>query len=49
MKRSRKLAANLERRMADYSRMMDNPQNKDQGPTKRRDGGGYHRPGSNTK
>ena len=49
MKQSRKAAANLERRRADYKRMMDFPENKDQGATKRRAGGGYHMPGSNSK
>lgn len=41
MKRSKKLARNLERRRADYSLMLANGGNKDYS--------GYKRPGSNKK
>jgi hypothetical protein len=45
MKRSKKLARNLERRRADYSRMISQPKIADC----HRDATGYKRPGSNKK
>lgn len=46
MKRSKKLAENLNTRLADYGRMM-NERSLHGGQQQRKETGGYHRPGSN--
>ncbi len=44
----RKMRESLERRRSDYSRTMDT-KNTHGGIQQRKDNGGFHRPGSNTK
>lgn len=45
MKRSLKQKRNLERRIADYARMMNDPNS----PARKAPIGAYHQPGSNQK
>lgn len=49
MKAGKKIAAKLERRMRDYSLMMDNRKDASSKVQARKDSGGFHRPGSMQK